>query len=217
MKIVVISDTHEQHDKVIIPQCDILIHCGDFSVTGKKKHIEAFLQWFSGQPAKHKIYIAGNHDLNYEKNHQFKKEMIEKFSNLVYLENSFVEIMGLKFFGSPYTPEFMDWSFDYDRGSQFAVDLWNKISRDTDILISHGPPKNILDQCKFGHAFYPQYAGCEILRHRVEELNLKYVLFGHIHEGYGMDPYTLAPTICVNASTCDLSYRPNNKPVELDV
>lgn len=216
MKLCVISDTHEKHNKIDIPECDILIHCGDFSMMGDKFKILAFLNWFSSQPARYHIYIAGNHDISYEKDLDFKNRMIKKF-DLIYLEHEPKEIEGLKFFGSPYSPEFFNWSFSYERGSLDATKLWNQIPRDTDILITHGPPKNILDRCKYNSPPHPQNAGCEILRHRIEDLNLKYVLFGHIHEGRGMDYYTLSPTVFVNASSCDLRYRPIKDPVILEV
>lgn len=42
MKLVVISDTHGQHDKLTIPECDVLIHCGDFTPDGKYNHVRDF-------------------------------------------------------------------------------------------------------------------------------------------------------------------------------
>lgn len=39
IRIVVLSDTHTKHDKIEVPDGDILIHAGDFSFHGKPKEI----------------------------------------------------------------------------------------------------------------------------------------------------------------------------------
>jgi Icc-related predicted phosphoesterase len=40
-------------------------------------------------------------------------------------------------------------------------------------------------------------------------------VFGHIHEGYGREEED--STIFVNASTCDLRYRPSQPPIIVDL
>jgi len=217
VKLVIVSDTHNFHKQVKIPECDILVHMGDFSSMGHHHEVENFLKWFSQQPAKHLIYIAGNHDLSYEREPDFKHEMVKKYSELVYLENSGIWIGDQYIWGSPYTPEFHNWAFLYARESEAARLIYSLIPNYTTILVTHGPPKRILDRCIHDNPPYPQDAGCEVLRRRIAEVKPTYHLFGHIHEGYGMDHCTLAPTICINASTCDLSYEPNNPPVILEI
>jgi hypothetical protein len=54
-----------------------------------------------------------------------------------------VEIEGLKIFGSPYQPLFYNWGFQYHASR--AEEIWSAIPKDTDILITHGPPHGILD------------------------------------------------------------------------
>jgi len=56
MKIVFISDTHSRHYHVDIPNGDMLIHAGDFSSRGTAHEVINFLNWFSNQPHKHKIF-----------------------------------------------------------------------------------------------------------------------------------------------------------------
>lgn len=63
----------------------------------------------------------------------------------MYLENSTCDMFGYKVFGSPYTPTFFDWAFNLDIGPHLQA-VWNEIPDDTDILITHGPPKDILDK-----------------------------------------------------------------------
>ena len=59
--IVCISDTHDT--KPLLPDGDILLHAGDPSQYGLFDEIQAQLDWLNAQPHKHKIIIAGNHDL----------------------------------------------------------------------------------------------------------------------------------------------------------
>ena len=62
MKIVLISDTHGLHDKILLPQGDMIIHAGDVSNKGTYGEVTSFLHWFKNLPFKHKVFIAGNHD-----------------------------------------------------------------------------------------------------------------------------------------------------------
>lgn len=50
-------------------------------------------------------------------------------------------------------------------------------------MLTHGPPKNILDKTAFGE----QHVGCPHLRRAVERCKPKVHCFGHIHEGWGAE------------------------------
>lgn len=67
MKIVAISDTHQLHDKVVIPDGDVLVHAGDFTNQGTDGALIKFLTWFSSQPHPYKVFIAGNHELGLDR------------------------------------------------------------------------------------------------------------------------------------------------------
>ena len=67
MKIVAISDTHSKHWKVAIPACDILIHAGDATWQGTVEEMADFAQWLEAQPARHKVFVPGNHELAFKK------------------------------------------------------------------------------------------------------------------------------------------------------
>ena len=67
MKILHISDTHTNHDKLNIPSdIDLIIHSGDFSsrkdTERNEKECIAFIDWFSSLDIRHKVLVAGNHD-----------------------------------------------------------------------------------------------------------------------------------------------------------
>jgi 3',5'-cyclic AMP phosphodiesterase CpdA len=69
VKIVFISDTHNKHRDVMLPEnIDILVHSGDFTLRGREKEIKDFSAWLGELKIKHKIVIAGNHDLMFEDN-----------------------------------------------------------------------------------------------------------------------------------------------------
>ncbi len=200
MRLVVISDTHGLHSRVMdLPDGDVLIHAGDFMNSGYDvQDILSFNTWLGEQPFEHRVVCAGNHDRYFESAPQQARSLLP---NAVYLENSGVTINGITFWGSPYTPAFLNWAFMYPRGSA-AQRYWDVIPDNLDVLITHGPPFGILDQTAPGEA----HLGCEELRDAVERKKPKVHLFGHIHGGAG----TLAAesTRFVNAAYLNERYKP---------
>lgn len=181
MKIGAFSDTHTLHKGLQIEHCDVLICAGDIMNSGYvMSDIIKFLDWFSEQPSEHKIFIAGNHDRLIENESLHITQRIRKeYLNITYLENSEVIIDGIKFYGSPITPTFYNWAFMADRGKEIRK-YWDLIPLDTDVLITHGPPFDILD-----NSMMKIRCGCEELRKSVMRIKPKIHLFGHIHEGRG--------------------------------
>jgi len=177
-----ISDTHGMHNYLTVPKgIDMIIHSGDASnyMDPIINHNEMwdFKEWWNNLEVKYKIYVAGNHDTSIEKG-IFSKNNLENNDNSFYLENDEVEIEGLKFYGSPYQPLFGNWSFQ--RADNKLFKMWENIPEDTDILITHGPPKGILDLAeKPNHTL--EYCGDKHLFNRVIKIKPKYHLFGHIH------------------------------------
>lgn len=208
-KICCISDTHNRHFDIKLPDGDILVHAGDATGRGTLPEIIAFSDWMKEQPYKHKIFCAGNHDFYCEKYSQTTKELFER-KGIHYLQDSAVIIDGVKFYGSPNTPRFFDWAFNVDRGEPLKK-VWSKIPHDTNVLITHGPPYGIMDKTVGG-----ENVGCEELRKRIESLpNLKLHVFGHIHCGYGQEE--INGVKFVNAAICTESYYASNLPVLIDL
>lgn len=209
MKIVFISDTHGQHRKLKnLPKADLIIHGGDVSKLGKDHEVEDFIHWFLRLDYAHKIFIAGNHDFYFE---DYSLDFIQKklTSNCHYLCNSGVEIEGVKIWGSPVTPTFFNWAFNVDRGIPIQK-YWKMIPSDTNILVTHGPVKGMLDRTSSNIN-----AGCEDLLKTVEKLKPKFHLFGHIHEAYGKEKVN--ETTFVNGSLLNEKYELVNSPVEIDL
>lgn len=205
MRIVAISDTHGMHDRLALPDGDVLVHAGDFSAYGRADEIAGFDGWAAGQPFRRVVVIAGNHDRCLERMPITRR----LFRHCTYLCDEAVEIEGVRFYGSPWQPEFMDWAFNLPRGEPLRR-KWARIPRGTEVLVTHGPPAGIGDRTLFGKS-----AGCADLRDAIERVQPALHLFGHIHEGSGTWP--LGAATCINATTCDAAYRLVNPPWVIDL
>jgi predicted phosphohydrolase len=109
---------HRRHTRTTrqlqVPQGDILIHEGDFMSSGERtSEINAFDRWIRQQPYAYKVVIAGNHDCLLETNSGISRMRITK---AIYLENSGVELLGLRIRGSPVQPAFNNWASNVERG-----------------------------------------------------------------------------------------------------
>ncbi len=93
MKIICISDTHNLHKDLKIPDGDILIHAGDMTCVGGIDEIKEFNQWLGPLPHRYKIVIAGNHDLYLESAPSIANTLITKS---IYLNDSGIEVEGLR-------------------------------------------------------------------------------------------------------------------------
>lgn len=206
MRIVTLSDTHMQHEDIEVPDGDVLLHAGDFTGMGRLEEVIKFLGWFEKQPHLHKVFIAGNHDFLFQDNSAIAKAVVSN-RDFIYLEDDMIEIDRVKFYGSPWQPWFYDWAFNLERGEEIAK-KWDMIPGDTDVLITHGPPRWIRDWVG------KERVGCEDLSKRILKIKPKIHVFGHIHEGYGVDKKK--NTIFVNASNCNSKYEAVNKPIVLD-
>jgi predicted phosphohydrolase len=120
-----------------------------------------------------------------------------KEAGVVYLEegiNTFTLKSGAKFtvYSSPWQPEFYDWPFNYPRNhdrfntpEQVAPGVLSVAENPipnfgaVDIIMTHGPPKDILDWTAHGNA------GCDNILRAVSRARPRLHCFGHIHEGYG--------------------------------
>lgn len=87
--------------------------------------------------------------------------------------------------------------------------IYNKITLapvGVDVLITHGPPKYILDLAGGEHV------GSMSLSDAVSiSIQPKLHVFGHIHEGYGTQRY--GNIDFVNCSLLDGYYQPVNRPI----
>lgn len=187
--IVCVSDTHGRHDRLAVPDGDVLVHAGDLTLHGSLDDVTRFDDWLSSLPHRHKVVVCGNHDWCFQRT---PAEARRRLRNAIYLEDEAAVVEGLRFYGSPWQPWFLDWAFNLPRGPELAA-KWALIPGDTDVLITHGPPAGVLDLTKRGDR-----VGCADLLNRVHEVRPKLHVFGHIHEAAGVE--RVGATLFVNAS-----------------
>jgi len=218
MRLVLISDTHCQHDLLDIPPCDILIHAGDWTRKGSEFDTIDFLMWLESQTqAKNKIFISGNHDFYPEEEPEKFKELRNKWApNATYLEEDSAVIGGYKFYGSPITPWFHSWAFNRVRGDEIRQH-WDLIPDDTDVLITHGPALGYGDKLSKYGSEPGARVGCADLLHTIDFRlrQLKLHVYGHIHEGFGT--YVHKGITMANAAVLSDRYELKNPAIVFDL
>jgi len=221
MRFVCLSDNHGAYD-FDIPDGDVLIHAGDLTNIGGLVETATSINWLKGLPHRYKISIAGNHDWLFYKESSLAKRMMAD-AGILYLEDSGVTIdgnciligngifpgQGITIYGSPYSPSFCNWAFGLDRGAPIK-EKWETLPSSLDVLVTHGPPKGILDKNPSG-----EHVGCEDLANRLKIIKPSYHCFGHIHHGYGIKETT--DMTFINCSVCDEMYNTVNPPQVFDI
>lgn len=178
MKIKILSDTHGHHDMEPLEEVDLLIHCGDASHTRilyiNEEEFLDFWAWWEEYPATYKVYVPGNHDAFLESP---TSAVHLKPNNWILIDET-IEVEGIRIHGSPYTPTFGRWSFMKSRDKIYKH--WELIE-DVDILVTHGPPRGILDGVAKTRS-WTETVGCSALANKVREVIPRYHFFGHIHD-----------------------------------
>ena len=171
------------------------------------------------------ICIAGNHELTFEPEHYdriwrrfLRPRQTAKYDaaaarkaliNCTYLEDDAIAVDGIRFYGSPWQPEFYDWAFNVPRTN--IQSKWEDIPSETDVLITHGPPLGRGDVTSVNNR-----VGCISLMKEVQNrIKPRLHVFGHIHEGYGVT-YD-GKTLFVNASSVSHNYTSQNLSIVVDL
>jgi Icc-related predicted phosphoesterase len=210
MKVVFISDTHGHHKGLIdLPDGDVICHTGDYSARGDIYDLRQFMKWFSAlEQYKARIFISGNHDIFAAESPELMKDIVP--DNVTYLFDSSVTIDGIKFYGTPWQPIFLDWAFNITEAEQ--VEKYALIPKDTDVLLTHCPPFGVLDLAPAWRHRPAEHVGSKPLRDRVLEVEPLVHAFGHIHEGYG-DISLYNNITFINGSVLNGIYRLVNDPI----
>lgn len=205
------------HNKINIPDGDILIHAGDFLNHGSMSEFVKFARnmEYISKKFKNVVMTAGNHDRIVEKDEYLCKDILKETANNIHLLiDEEIILNGLKFYGSPRTIEFFNWAFMYPPGQ--GSRYWNNIPDDTDILITHQPVLNKLDYIERVNADRNHNVGCGELLKRVLEVKPILHVVGHLHYE-GCKYIKEENAIYVNASMCDEEYKINRKPIVVDI
>jgi Icc-related predicted phosphoesterase len=202
-RFVCISDTHNNFPK--LPAGDVLVHAGDLTNQGSFSELQKTVAWLEKAPFECKLVVAGNHDITldssfYEEygsrfHNQAPQDTVEcinllkRSSSITYLnhEAKTIHLRGqdgpqtmFKVFGSPYSPSRGLWAFGY--APEDALALWKQVPLDSDVVITHTPPKFHCDESPCRGS-----AGCEALRQALWRIRPRLVVCGHVHESRGAE------------------------------
>jgi Icc-related predicted phosphoesterase len=206
MKVAAISDTHGRQNWEM-PNCDVFIHAGDMTGRGSLQETAAFAtrlraEMESPRGPTHAIIVAGNHDECFEK---FPRAARALFAvNVHVLQDEPLVLDGVTFYGSPWTPPFMQWHFMAEE-SQLAI-LYQNIPASVDVLVTHGPPLGILDPGWTG-----THVGSTALAEAISQRKVRHHVFGHLHAAGGQ-MVEQANTSYYNVAGCDEQYTLINQP-----
>lgn len=231
MRIAACSDLHGALN-ANAPECDVFAVVGDFmpllSTAENWKSWQEFdwlkrkgMKWLLRQPAKHKVVIAGNHDIcMYAPDTRMEVEGFLREHGIIVLggyDCASTIIDGVRFTGYSYTPTIQNRNWAYSQArSNTAVKLGtDAIHHETNVLLTHGPPLGLLDGSADGKERY----GCAALMHRLLEIGPQLTICGHIHEQRGkrMRYFDLQgrPRKIANVSIMDASYSERGGKVQV--
>eukprot|EP00946_MAST-07B_sp_MAST-7B-sp1_P005314 g5314.t1 len=163
-----VSDTHNQHLELQLPDGDCLVHTGDaVGNYGPQhniiQHFESYMRWLTraAERYEHVVFIAGNHDTLLDADcydaTAARRLVAALPDNVTYLENNqailkFSGARTLKFWGSPCTPSRLEslgkryYSDAFERVNEYRQQLWKTMPGDVDVLLTHVPPRFDEDQ-----------------------------------------------------------------------
>ncbi|KAH6856707.1 Metallo-dependent phosphatase-like protein [Chaetomium sp. MPI-CAGE-AT-0009] len=188
VSVVCVSDTHNAQP--ILPDGDVLIHAGDLTQSGSLRELQDAVNWLRAQSHPVKIVVAGNHDLLLDagcdgqrgtanENAAAERGAID-WGDIIYLQDAETTVTctngrRLRIYGSPRSPRHGNWAFQYPR----AEDVWaGTVPQGIDVLVTHGPPRAHLDLLRLG---------CEHLLRELWRVRPRLHVFGHVHEGAGIE------------------------------
>jgi Icc-related predicted phosphoesterase len=209
MKVALISDTHSMLPPAeLFAGADAIIHAGDIGPD------RGALPWFQGEfsawAAKVGLPIYatwGNHDfIGGRHGWDFLP------SNVCVFVDQQVSIFGVKVWFSPWSNLFGSWAWMRDEHG--LAKRYAEIPADTQVIVSHGPPKNYGDKILWDGRV--QNVGSVSLAERAAALpELGLIVCGHIHEAHGV--YQMGAVRVLNVSYVDEFYRPRFNPTIIDL
>ncbi|KAI9163843.1 putative rhamnogalacturonate lyase C [Paramyrothecium foliicola] len=208
VRIVCISDTHNDDCTGSLPDGDILIHAGDMTDDGTTEELDAAYKWIAALPHKVKIIIAGNHDLGLDSKHpNYLPDAVKMFTSeaakaagIHYIDRETREIPldgstdsqghAVTVYGNPLQPDFLKsrYAFTYlPHPSNGALAAWEDAPTSTtsSIWVTHGGPQGHLDWIPI-----PPLRGCEVQASAVAKARPVLAVFGHFHISHGAEIVT---------------------------
>ncbi|GAB1319688.1 Putative rhamnogalacturonate lyase C [Madurella fahalii] len=212
VRVVCISDTHNDDCTGSLPDGDVLIHSGDMTDDGTMEELQAAYNWMSALPHKVKIVIAGNHDMGLDNKHKdFLPEALALFTSeaakaagIHYIDRCVRQIQLLPgspdtataasstvpVYGNPCQPEFLGkpYAFIYPpHPSPQATDAWEgaPTTSSVPVWVTHGPPLGRLDWIPIR-----PLTGCAVQARAIARARPVLTVFGHYHISHGVELVT---------------------------
>jgi predicted phosphodiesterase len=210
-RVCIISDTHEKHASLSIPECNILIHAGDILMSSRfisREHAvrkyQKFNSWLGTlkQVAKHIFVIGGNHDQYLEEVGDIEAQNL--LTNAVFLSNSIHQVPfeqhdrgHMSIFGcsiSRGSSENKAWQSSEARSD--SVNAWKAATagHGIDMLVSHS-----------------------VIAPLLQESFPRVYVYGHFHAQYGVSFDQKTNILFICASIMDTTYTPSNLPIVVDI
>lgn len=202
VRFVCISDTHGHHRELNLPDGDILVHTGDMTQNGTVEELQDFNNWLGEVSSRHRyqriLVVGGNHDLCLDPRVALgNKGRVDLLTNATWLNEEAVTVLGIHVYGSPVQPilrknaRYKAFAYEPEE-SKIA---WNKVPDGTQVILAHTPPKGHGDK-----VWGIKSIGCEFLLQACERVQPDFVVFGHVHGGYGQTTMNSGSTTCINAA-----------------
>lgn len=196
LRFVIISDTHERHRLVVVPEGDVLLYCGDILMSSSlvvqsrsDKILRDFNEWLEGLPCQEKVVIGGNHDTALQR---LGEEGQEVLSAAFLLQDSSVTLprAGVKVYGHSFSE-----GLSHNRAWQDPLHNCSACSS-ADVVLTHGLSSAIKEK---------------VLSHNRPRLWAS----GHLHQEHGVAE--VEGTIFANGSILDHRHEPAQPPVVVDL
>lgn len=207
-KICATSDLHGHLPE--IPQCDLLLIAGDVCPpTNHKPEFQRrwlrdkFDPWLAELPVEQVVMTWGNHDWV----GMLSPRYTPPLNGALVLIDDVWEVCGQRIWGSPWTLEFCNWAFN---ATEKELRFLHSLVPPCDIIVTHGPPYGFGDTCPDGRK-----VGSPALATRIDVIQPKLVVYGHIHSGQGT--YKIGNSIVANVAHVNEEYRPCYPPQVFEI
>lgn len=205
-----LSDTYSQHECISVPEADVLVHCGNATLSGSKRERKAFMKWLESQPHRHKVFVPGCNDKGFEFDSNRRQRLVEA-KRIHILGPGTATIGGKTFLGLPWVTHLPGWQ-NNSTESEITESMLPWTDSKVDVLITHAPPRGIGDEVKFGwNVGVASYlAMSDILRPKVHAS-------GHIRAGFGVRVPRFGGPTYINCAMLDQNFALTRKPVVVTI